>query len=233
MNNDLLITASCFGGLYLLRKLEAHCQDSKFNWVNRGTGFMKLYLMYIAHNRLTKLQLPLTSFPLYVMDKLISLYTCSYGVSVLTFIVGYPVLTSLYYYSDYLLRRLTTQISDCLVVNGQPIPLNQSVETIRQFMNALVNNRNWSLSYQDLVLKSHENAVVLTEVRLNELCPLRCPANGNVISTEDSCSVCSDAIQDEQLHRQLPCEHVFHAPCVDQWLMVHKNCPNCRRELVE
>jgi hypothetical protein len=31
--------------------------------------------------------------------------------------------------------------------------------------------------------------------------------------------------------RRTPCEHVFHSPCLDQWLATRAECPMCRRLL--
>jgi hypothetical protein len=232
MNSNALIIGGCFGGLYLLRRCEALVSNTKFNWINRCTGFAKLYLLYTAHSRLTQLELPLTLFPLFLLNKFISVYAFSYGLSVITFIVGYPILTSLYYYSDYILRRLIGQLRHNFIINGQSIPIDQALETMRQFIGALEGNRNWSLSYHNLVLKSYDAAIVISEAQLEQLCPLRCLAKTNGIQGNHDCSICNDEIHEQQLHRQLPCQHVFHAPCVDQWLMLHKTCPNCRRELV-
>ena len=31
--------------------------------------------------------------------------------------------------------------------------------------------------------------------------------------------------------RRLPCMHLFHVPCVDQWLGLNKRCPICRVDI--
>jgi E3 ubiquitin-protein ligase RNF115/126 len=47
----------------------------------------------------------------------------------------------------------------------------------------------------------------------------------------EKCAVCREELVAKQPVRQLPCRHVFHAPCVDSWLKIKTNCPTCRREL--
>jgi hypothetical protein len=55
------------------------------------------------------------------------------------------------------------------------------------------------------------------------------------ITKADECSECPICMLNfvkNQKARQLPCEHRFHARCVDKWLLAHSNrCPVCRAEV--
>ncbi|CAL0314490.1 unnamed protein product [Lupinus luteus] len=47
-----------------------------------------------------------------------------------------------------------------------------------------------------------------------------------------SCSVCLQDFQLGETVRSLPhCHHMFHLPCIDNWLFRHASCPLCRRDL--
>ncbi|XP_010437415.1 PREDICTED: NEP1-interacting protein 1 [Camelina sativa] len=49
---------------------------------------------------------------------------------------------------------------------------------------------------------------------------------------KDSCSVCLQDFQLGETVRSLPhCHHMFHLPCIDNWLLRHGSCPMCRRDL--
>merc|ERR1712179_734440 len=37
--------------------------------------------------------------------------------------------------------------------------------------------------------------------------------------------------EEEEDVRRLPCMHLFHVPCVDQWLGLNKRCPICRVDI--
>ncbi|OXU22570.1 hypothetical protein TSAR_015505 [Trichomalopsis sarcophagae] len=47
------------------------------------------------------------------------------------------------------------------------------------------------------------------------------------------CSVCWEDFVLEESVRQLPCQHVYHAPCIVPWLELHGTCPICRQSLGE
>lgn len=47
-------------------------------------------------------------------------------------------------------------------------------------------------------------------------------------NTQAQCMVClSDFVTGEDV-RRLPCRHVFHAPCIDEWLRRCTDCPICK-----
>ena len=48
------------------------------------------------------------------------------------------------------------------------------------------------------------------------------------VHEEANCSICLDDFEEGQRQRVLPCGHVFHAPCVDEWLIsgtLHHHVP--------
>ena len=48
---------------------------------------------------------------------------------------------------------------------------------------------------------------------------------------ERACSVCLCDYEDGDTLRALPCGHLFHAECADQWLTANATCPLCRTSL--
>jgi hypothetical protein len=49
-----------------------------------------------------------------------------------------------------------------------------------------------------------------------------------------SCTVCQDEFNDEDTVRVLPCEHIYHPDCIDDWLKLHSyKCPCCRKPAAE
>eukprot|EP00339_Tiarina_fusa_P011584 CAMPEP_0117027602 /NCGR_PEP_ID=MMETSP0472-20121206/20158_1 /TAXON_ID=693140 ORGANISM="Tiarina fusus, Strain LIS" /NCGR_SAMPLE_ID=MMETSP0472 /ASSEMBLY_ACC=CAM_ASM_000603 /LENGTH=248 /DNA_ID=CAMNT_0004734887 /DNA_START=169 /DNA_END=916 /DNA_ORIENTATION=+ len=47
------------------------------------------------------------------------------------------------------------------------------------------------------------------------------------------CLVCQFSYEKDDVLRRLPCEHCFHAECVDQWLKSKDCCPYCRTTIVK
>ncbi|MEJ1284831.1 ring finger protein 38 [Cricetulus griseus] len=52
-------------------------------------------------------------------------------------------------------------------------------------------------------------------------------------SEQTLCVVCFSDFEVRQLLRVLPCNHEFHAKCVDKWLKANRTCPICRADASE
>jgi len=46
-------------------------------------------------------------------------------------------------------------------------------------------------------------------------------------TTDRTCSICITELQPGEAVRQIPCNHLFHVACLDQWLQINARCPNC------
>lgn len=59
------------------------------------------------------------------------------------------------------------------------------------------------------------------------------PAEGSEEEEEeaDKCTICLSEFEIEEDVRRLPCMHLFHVECVDQWLGQNKRCPICRVDI--
>lgn len=52
------------------------------------------------------------------------------------------------------------------------------------------------------------------------------------VNSKLQCSVCWEDFSFKEKVRQLPCQHVYHEPCIRPWLELHGTCPICRQNLV-
>jgi hypothetical protein len=48
---------------------------------------------------------------------------------------------------------------------------------------------------------------------------------------DEKCTICLCEFEEEEDVRRLPCMHLFHVECVDQWLGTNKRCPICRVDI--
>jgi len=46
------------------------------------------------------------------------------------------------------------------------------------------------------------------------------------------CLICQCSYEEGEKLRKLPCNHYFHAECVDQWLQSKWKCPYCRQSII-
>jgi hypothetical protein len=61
------------------------------------------------------------------------------------------------------------------------------------------------------------------------------PENKSENKSENICSICKEDILKSESKSETECKHVFHSKCLFTWLSKgsNKNCPNCRRPMVE
>lgn len=45
------------------------------------------------------------------------------------------------------------------------------------------------------------------------------------------CAICMEDFNLNENAKKLPCKHLFHEPCVVEWLKLHGTCPVCRKNL--
>ncbi|XP_078532668.1 E3 ubiquitin-protein ligase RNF38 isoform X1 [Lissotriton helveticus] len=72
----------------------------------------------------------------------------------------------------------------------------------------------------------------LTKADIEQLPSYRFNLN-NHQSEQTLCVVCMCDFESRQLLRVLPCNHEFHAKCVDKWLKANRTCPICRADASE
>ncbi|XP_038649317.1 E3 ubiquitin-protein ligase RNF165 isoform X2 [Scyliorhinus canicula] len=48
---------------------------------------------------------------------------------------------------------------------------------------------------------------------------------------DEKCTICLCMLEEGENVRRLPCMHLFHQVCVDQWLATSKKCPICRVDI--
>eukprot|EP01080_Neovahlkampfia_damariscottae_P010760 gene10760-3379_t len=50
---------------------------------------------------------------------------------------------------------------------------------------------------------------------------------------DDSCVICCEDFQKNEIVRKLPCMHLFHCECIDKWFDQSKNCPLCKKDILD
>eukprot|EP00602_Paraphysomonas_sp_CaronLab_P000885 CAMPEP_0185031734 /NCGR_PEP_ID=MMETSP1103-20130426/19358_1 /TAXON_ID=36769 /ORGANISM="Paraphysomonas bandaiensis, Strain Caron Lab Isolate" /LENGTH=186 /DNA_ID=CAMNT_0027567357 /DNA_START=595 /DNA_END=1155 /DNA_ORIENTATION=- len=48
---------------------------------------------------------------------------------------------------------------------------------------------------------------------------------------DSTCPICLNDMAVGEKVRVMPCKHVFHSQCVDEWLRVNASCPTCRMSI--
>jgi hypothetical protein len=127
-----------------------------------------------------------------------------------------------YYFSSRTMAILRT-------VNLDDVPA-----AIQAFTDRIRRGDSFEVSWGNLLLTAcgPSNPQRVTHEELDMICPLSYPAVDAALPPKDGCAICREQLPGQDLFRRLPCEHVFHAICVDQWLVERSaTCPMCRRHV--
>ncbi|KAG0037730.1 hypothetical protein BGZ82_001982 [Podila clonocystis] len=57
------------------------------------------------------------------------------------------------------------------------------------------------------------------------------PVGDALDQTAMSCVICLCEYEPDDLLRQMPCRHLFHKECVDEWLKLKRTCPLCKFDI--
>jgi hypothetical protein len=64
-----------------------------------------------------------------------------------------------------------------------------------------------------------------------EALPTREFKAGSMAAEDSSCTICLGEYVEGEMLRTLPCDHVFHAVCIDRWLLSNKKCVLCQQNI--
>uniref|UniRef100_K3WHR7 RING-type domain-containing protein n=1 Tax=Globisporangium ultimum (strain ATCC 200006 / CBS 805.95 / DAOM BR144) TaxID=431595 RepID=K3WHR7_GLOUD len=63
---------------------------------------------------------------------------------------------------------------------------------------------------------------------VDQLASVDAANNDDTTSNEDLCPICLIEFEDDEDVRNLPCKHIFHVPCIDEWFKRNTSCPMCK-----
>lgn len=109
----------------------------------------------------------------------------------------------------------------------------------RRFENFYANNvllteesvESFSIPVQ---VENDQEASGLTEDEIRKLEHFRFSKDNFTESfvRNNQCAICTEGFKDEESVVKLPvCGHVYHNPCVENWLVTKANCPLCRADV--
>ncbi|KAJ9166944.1 hypothetical protein P3X46_021633 [Hevea brasiliensis] len=113
-------------------------------------------------------------------------------------------------------------------------------QDLEGFLGQLASSHESSrdLLFPLLVLMGDEDdASMMTELATDDGDPQTQPANAEfverleTVKIEESgleCSICLDQLSIGSEGRRLPCSHLYHGNCIEEWLKKSKTCPLCR-----
>ena len=133
--------------------------------------------------------------------------------------------------------HLKKYLKNSLLDDGQDKLLKEKMEeeyalraVEQQIMNEICPNPD-IMSYEQLLELEEGLGSVnkgLSKDKISKI-PLK-PFRKALFEDNSNCIICMELFNENELVKQLPCGHIFHGECIDQWLGEQKNCPFCKAE---
>lgn len=84
----------------------------------------------------------------------------------------------------------------------------------------------------ELILAARQTDLCIDIEEMEQHCPSTKSAPIGDEEKDKACSVCLAELEIGQEGRRLPCNHLFHQPCIDDWLRRKAACPVCRAQVL-
>ena len=110
--------------------------------------------------------------------------------------------------------------------NEQKTKINELKKKVTNLM--LKNNieNNYSIKYQakeDKKKFSNKKTALIDQIETIEY---------NIDkATFFQCGICMDSFHESEELKMLPCDHIFHVDCMNQWIQNNKICPFCEQAI--
>lgn len=194
---------------------------------------ISMYFYWKSVNYFSLLEFTGHSFIKSFFKNLNRAYQFSYSLSLITFCIGYPTINLFF---NMGMRKLVTYSLSSVGIDDYSNSksfVQDFIKTCQQLNTSLTNNDNWDIVFMGASIKTFSvPKPIINMETLNKKCPLRCNGMNNKSESQflESCAVCIEELDNNKLHRELPCKHVFHPECVDQWLLKSDGrCPMCKQ----
>lgn len=93
----------------------------------------------------------------------------------------------------------------------------------------LLTRYNLQRRLEVLELKNRVTPTQLNKIKLRTLSSSDIDAESGITT---ACAICLEDLAAGSVVRDLPCGHLFHSECVDDWFLHrHRNCPTCRQDI--
>ena len=101
-----------------------------------------------------------------------------------------------------------------------------NTHTRNQIKQELINDQGIQLSYQEYLTKLYAKRLSGKEYRKIQKIKIK-------NDKKKQCSICYETYKKDQIIFRLPCKHLFHRPCLKNWIKQHKSCPFCRDDITK
>lgn len=104
-----------------------------------------------------------------------------------------------------------------------------------RFLNYLEDDSNMLFDHGAIIITTlinqlrNRGAAPASETQIQSL-PL-VTVDQKLVDDSSQCAVCMDDFALNEEAKKLPCKHLFHDPCIAQWLKLHATCPVCRNNI--